>query len=132
MLDERFGRLNRVDPCYALVFLTIVTGVCVGVVIDDLYLFPDDDEFLAQEFLAHYTQRIAAVRTIPFILRQFENDVLRRKLSHSVRKRSLWFALVLRHDNRFFIGLGSLRVLLGFRFIEYAELVGRNVFLLLT
>jgi hypothetical protein len=127
VLDERLGRLNRVDPRYALIFLTIVAGVCVGVVIDDLDLFFDDDKLLAQEFLAHYTQRIAAVRTIPFILRQFENDVLRRKLRHSVCKRSLWFALVFRNDNRFFIGFGSLRVLLGFRFIEYAELVGRNV-----
>ena len=30
--------MNRVDPRYALVFLTIVAGVCVGVVIDDLKL----------------------------------------------------------------------------------------------
>ena len=89
--------------------------------------FSDDNELLAQEFLAHFTQRLAAVGTISFIFGQFENNVLRRKLRHSVRKRSLWFALVLRHDDRFFIGFGSLRVLLGFRFIEYAELVGRNV-----
>ena len=89
--------------------------------------FSDDNELLTQEFLAHYTQSIAAARTVSFILGQLENDVLRRKLRHSVCKRSLWFALVLRNDNRFFIGFGSLRVLLGFRFIEHAELVGRNV-----
>ena len=29
---------------HALVFLTIVAGVCVGVVIDDLDLFSDDDK----------------------------------------------------------------------------------------
>ena len=109
------------------VFLAIVAGVCVGVVIDDLDLFSDDDKLLAQELLAHFTQRLAAVRTVPFIFGQLKNDVLRRKLRHSVCKRSLWIALVFRHDDRFFIGFGSLRVLLGFRFIEYPELVGRNV-----
>ena len=63
MLDERLGSLNCIDSRYALVLLTVVACVCVSVVIDNLYLLSDRDKFLPQEFLAHFTQGLAAVGT---------------------------------------------------------------------
>jgi hypothetical protein len=116
----------------ALVLLAIVAGVCVSVVIDDFYHLFHCDHFLAQKFLAHFAQGLAAVTADSFLFGKLKDDVLRRKLLDFILKGSLWLALVFGNYDRFLVWFGCLWILLCLSFIEYAELVGRNILLLLA